>query len=359
MSKKTLVFAAAVVAAFAIGSLPAMAATGDGQLGGPPDVTGVADDTLCPEGEAVTGVVGVTRDIAGAPTVAVATVKCTGSAPALGTMGSGDGVAGSTSCPDGQVAVGITGREGDFVDQLALRCRNADGSGPITTSVGFGGGGGTPDGPYDCPAGTVLSGLRGETVFGGTTIRYVEIVCAAMSPPHESTLGDYDGDGDTDVAVFRPSNGYWFVQGGITTGWGTNGDIPVPGDYDGDGDTDIAVFRPSTGVWFVNGGAITAWGTNGDIPVPGDYDGDGDTDIAVFRPSTGVWFVNGGPTIAWGTSGDIPVPGDYDGDGDTDVAVFRPSNGYWFVNGGALSQFGTNGDIPLPLPYAIGSFFYS
>jgi hypothetical protein len=46
------------------------------------------------------------------------------------------------------------------------------------------------------------------------------------------------------------------------------GDIPLPGDYDGDGETDVAVFRPSTGTWFVNGGTAVAWGTSGDVPLP-------------------------------------------------------------------------------------------
>jgi hypothetical protein len=217
-----------------------------------------------------------------------------------------------------------------------------------------------------------------------------------FTPP--SRVGDYDGDGDTDLAVYRPSSGHWFMNGGATTAWGISGDIPVPADYDGngttdlgvfwpsrgvwfvlggttvhfgvvgdipvpadydgDGDDDIAVFRPSSGLWFVRGGTTTGWGTNGDIPVPGDYDGDGDDDVAVFRPSLGVWFVQGGATTVWGTNGDIPVPGNYDGDGDTDIAVFRPSNGIWLVSGGATLAWGTSGDVPLPLPDAIRRFSF-
>ncbi|MDQ4132709.1 MAG: hypothetical protein M3179_05755, partial [Actinomycetota bacterium] len=120
---------------------------------------------------------------------------------------------------------------------------------------------------------------------------------------------------------------------GTMVAFGTNGDIPVPADYDGNGSIETAVYRPSNGVWFVQGGVTVQWGTAGDIPVPGDYDGDGDTDIAVFRPSNGLWFVMGGETVAFGANGDVPVPADYDGDDDTDMAVFRPSNGYWFIRG--------------------------
>jgi hypothetical protein len=79
--------------------------------------------------------------------------------------------------------------------------------------------------------------------------------------------------------------------------WGTSGDALVPGDYDGDGRSDIAVWRPSEGVWYIlgsqNGFMSQQWGTSGDVPVPGDYDGDGKTDVAVWRPSEGVWYILG------------------------------------------------------------------
>ncbi len=104
------------------------------------------------------------------------------------------------------------------------------------------------------------------------------------------------------------------VPGGAQLPTAARGSTP---DFDGDGRTDIAVFRPSVGVWFVrqssNGTtSIVQFGTFGDVPVPGDFDGDGMTDIAVFRPSVGVWFVrqssNGTTSIVqYGTSGDEPI----------------------------------------------------
>ncbi|MCO8128441.1 fibronectin type III domain-containing protein, partial [Acidimicrobiia bacterium EGI L10123] len=96
---------------------------------------------------------------------------------------------------------------------------------------------------------------------------------SAPDGPPVSALSDFDGDGDTDIAFFRPSNGRWYIQGQTSTGYGTTGDIPVPGDYDGNGTTDIALFRPSNGRWYIQGQTSTGYGTTGDIPVPGDYDG--------------------------------------------------------------------------------------
>ena len=187
------------------------------------------------------------------------------------------------------------------------------------------------------------------------------------------SLVDFDGDRKTDITIWRPGNGYWFIihssDGTVTyTQWGTERDIPVPGDYDGDGKTDITIWRPGNGYWFIihsSDGTVsyTQWGEGylNDIPVAGDYDGDGKTDIAVWRPGNGCWYVikssDGSKTCTpWGAPNDIPVPGDYDGDGKTDIAVWRPENGYWYIirsSDGNITytQWGGPNDMPVPGDY--------
>ena len=66
---------------------------------------------------------------------------------------------------------------------------------------------------------------------------------------------DYFDESRADYAVWRPSNGDWYIFDGIgqsvTRQWGASTDIPLIGDYDGDGKSDIAVWRPSTGTWYI------------------------------------------------------------------------------------------------------------
>ncbi|HXG83475.1 MAG TPA: FG-GAP-like repeat-containing protein [Pyrinomonadaceae bacterium] len=185
----------------------------------------------------------------------------------------------------------------------------------------------------------------------------------------KTVAADYDGDGKADIAVFRAGNWYRLNSSTNTffaAGFGQPTDIPAPADFDGDGKADLAVFRPATGEWFItrsNGAGFQSvqFGANGDIPVPADYDGDGRADINVFRPSNGTWYrVNSSNNsigaTQFGTNGDKPIAGDFDGDGKADLIVWRPSNGFWYsVNStnNAFSgvQFGLSTDVPVGADY--------
>jgi hypothetical protein len=149
-----------------------------------------------------------------------------------------------------------------------------------------------------------------------------------------------------EIGVFRPSEKKWYLDSnhnGVLDGCRTdecpsfsiymNGDVPVAGDWSGSGITQLGLFRPNTGEWFLNRNGNRSWnnckkdtcltnfGKAGDLPVIGDWNGTGISKIGVFRSSTGEWLLdlngNGkwdGPGVdlyvtGYGESGEIPIVG--------------------------------------------------
>ncbi|MDQ4122462.1 MAG: PQQ-dependent sugar dehydrogenase [Acidobacteriota bacterium] len=213
---------------------------------------------------------------------------------------------------------------------------------------------------------------QGEIYFttNSTTAGTVQKLVNPNAVAPRRPIADFDGDGITDLSVFRPSQGVWYINDSSlnrmrAVHFGTQNDQPVPADFDGDGKTDIAVFR--NGFWYSLNSSNNAFrafqfGTTGDIPVAGDYDGDGSDDYAVYRNN--FWYIwqssnNQFRAINWGLTGDKPVPADYDGDDKTDVAVVRGDQSgalIWYVlqssNNSLLGlQWGGITHTPVPADY--------
>jgi hypothetical protein len=169
--------------------------------------------------------------------------------------------------------------------------------------------------------------------------------------------------------VYR--EGAWFIDNNGNGAWdpatdtvysdfGMDGDLPVVGDWNGDGITQIGVFR--NGQWYLDANGNGAWdpdedtvytnfGQAGDLPIVGDWNGDGITQIGVFRDGT--WYLDASGDGAWdgaedtvyanfGQAGDLPVVGDWNGDGTAQIGVFR--NGQWYLdaNGNGAWDPGTD-----------------
>ncbi len=179
---------------------------------------------------------------------------------------------------------------------------------------------------------------------------------------------DYDGDGKTDLAVWRLTDAigeparFLILQSSDNSArvqqWGNGSDRPAPADFDGDDRADLAVYRGGEWWWLASSNGqvrVANFGLGSDRPVAADYDGDGNADFAVYR--NGTWYIQRGRAgfiaFNWGTATDTPVPADYDGDGKTDAAIFR--DGVWWLlqsqMGVRTVQFGLAGDKPIPAAF--------
>jgi uncharacterized repeat protein (TIGR01451 family) len=174
--------------------------------------------------------------------------------------------------------------------------------------------------------------------------------------PDQPALGDYDGDGKTDLAVYQPAQTSWLVRLSSTgevveQAFGASlggGLLPVAADYDGDGKTDLALWDGATARWHVqrsrDGKRLTfEFGAPGAVAVPADYDGDGRTDLAVFERAGGRWRIQHSGDGAevehqFGSPKDEPLVGDFDGDGKADLGLWRAAEAAVYLTGSTSQQ---------------------
>lgn len=178
---------------------------------------------------------------------------------------------------------------------------------------------------------------------------------------YQPLVGDFDENGTSDVLWYKAGTGadfvWWFKKNDRSDRPYDGNEIvingtydPVVGDFDGDGASDVFWYKPGTGqdviFYFKTGdhgtqpyvaGDITVNGTY--VPLAGDFDGDENSDMIWYKPGSGqdyVWYFNGrtGLTPHYSSfnltvngADYVPVVGDFDGDGVSDVFWNDPTSG--------------------------------
>ena len=251
-----------------------------------------------------------------------------------------------------------------------------------------------------------LNGAYFPPYFHRTTFKFGSTM-SSLNCPDIPVTGDWDGNGITDVGVFRPAvaagqSRFILLADGVRTEpkGAAAGATPVIGDWDGDGRSQLGwrlmgssdfVLRgqeggeskanmgglprdlPVSGDWttqpksglgvYHQDTTKLTWrmpdmtrrtavvGGSGQQPVTGDWNGDGVDDPGTYEVATGTWRLrkpNGTvTTIRYGQSTDLPVVGDWDGNGIDEVGVWRPSTGTFMMRR-------TDGAIPFTRTTKLG-----
>jgi hypothetical protein len=201
-------------------------------------------------------------------------------------------------------------------------------------------------------------------------------------PADIALAGDWNNDNVDTLGFYRPSTGFFTLSDqpsatvvGIPTstynfGFGSIGDRPVVGDWDGDGDDNVGVYRASNRTFYLrntlNGGFANVtifmpFALAGDIAIAGDWNGDGRSTPGVYRPSSSQFlltntFTTGtaalSHTFTFGGAGSLPIVGDWDGNNSDGIGTY--SGGTFTlrnsVSAGAADftfVFGAAGNSPL------------
>lgn len=164
----------------------------------------------------------------------------------------------------------------------------------------------------------------------------------------KTVLGDFNGDGLTDMAGFLGTPGSGVAPWKICLSTGTNfscsdwtahnaGLQGSVGDYNGDGRTDLAAYNFTLAQWRMclstgTGFTCSMWSGSGHNEAQGDYNGDGIDDFAAYSGSGGNWrfsysLKNERPVITTVTRGGVSTGIEYQGMSSGGQAVYMKGNG--------------------------------
>nr|WP_287232236.1 FG-GAP-like repeat-containing protein [Microcystis sp. Msp_OC_L_20101000_S702] len=207
------------------------------------------------------------------------------------------------------------------------------------------------------------------------------------SYPNSVTVGDFNGDGKSDLAVANVNSSNVSALLGTGTGsFGTATNFSVGsfprsvtvGDFNGDGKSDLAtanIFGNNVSVLLGTGTGSFGPATNFSVGINplsvtvGDFNGDGKSDLATANAgSNNVSVLLGTGTGSFGTPtnfsvGAVPYSvtvGDFNGDGKSDLAVTnRDNNNVSVLLGTGTGSFGTPTNFSVgsqPLSVTVGDF---
>ncbi|MGB5052107.1 MAG: FG-GAP-like repeat-containing protein, partial [Caldilineaceae bacterium] len=203
--------------------------------------------------------------------------------------------------------------------------------------------------------------------------------------PRSVAVGDFDGDGDQDIAVannasnavsIRLGDGAGGFSGTTEVAVGSGPRSVAVGDFNGDGDQDIAaanILSNTVSIRLGDGLGGFSGTTNvpvGSFPVSvavGDFNGDGYQDIAAanngsatvsIRLGDGMGGFSGTTNIVVGTSPNSVAVGDFNGDGNQDFANANMASGTVSIRlGDGFGGFGGTTEVSVgagPASVAVG-----
>ena len=225
-----------------------------------------------------------------------------------------------------------------------------------------------------------------EALAGNGT--FTDAPPVASSSPRYVAVGDFNSDGDEDLAVinFQAADklairvgtaGATFV-GALDVTDGTDPRSVVIGDWNIDGDEDLAISNANGGIVPVRTGTsfaqfadapdITAGNTT-DIGV-GDFDGDGEDDLAIIDIADSTVLLRTGASAAtFNSPANITLAaqpraiavGDFNNDGDPDLAVLEATQAEIFTGTNVANTAAFTAAPTIALPgdrraMAIGDF---